>query len=224
MKLAPLDPSLRFKIEKLQREKSMEHVRDLALEGLRAGRRPAGGHLALELDAAVAPPGRQQPGRSTSPASSSSGCSRPWSWSRFEPEHRRRPEGSQEAFLLLIVQGVVEATVEAGGRASDRSRSFTSGDILGEAALLERGTWPAGYRVAEPVTALKLTREGLEKCLVGNPDPRGFLEIAARAAQRPRRRGHGAPSADRSLTEFLMAILPIRIYPDPVLRGEVPAR
>ena len=70
---------------------------------------------------------------------------------------------------------MVEATVKAGGQAVT-VRSFTSGDIIGEAALLERGTWPADYRAAEPVTALKLTREGLERCLVGNPDPRGFLE------------------------------------------------
>ena len=30
--------------------------------------------------------------------------------------------------------------------------------------------------MSEPVSALKLTREGLEQSLVGNPDPRGFLE------------------------------------------------
>ncbi len=56
-------------------------------------------------------------------------------------------------------------------------RSFTSGDIIGEGALLERGAWPAHYRVAEPITALRLTREGLEQTLVGNPDPRAFLEV-----------------------------------------------
>jgi CRP-like cAMP-binding protein len=55
-------------------------------------------------------------------------------------------------------------------------RSFGAGDVLGEGALLERGAWPADYRAAEPLTVLKLTREGLERCLVGNPDPRGFLE------------------------------------------------
>ena len=56
-------------------------------------------------------------------------------------------------------------------------RSFASGDLLGEAVLLERGKpGPPATATAEPVTALKLTREGLEKCLVGNADPRGFLE------------------------------------------------
>ena len=41
---------------------------------------------------------------------------------------------------------------------------------------VEKGVWPAGFRASEPVTALKLTREGLEQCLVGNSDPRGLLE------------------------------------------------
>jgi len=47
---------------------------------------------------------------------------------------------------------------------------------MGEAALLERGAWPADYRAAEPLTALQLTRVGLEKCLLGQTDPRSFLE------------------------------------------------
>jgi len=85
-------------------------------------------------------------------------------------------EGSQEPFLLLIIIGVVEAVAVDGGKEMNL-RSFTSGDIIGESALLERGAWPSRYRVGEPVTALKLTREGLEQALVGNSDPRGFLEI-----------------------------------------------
>jgi len=48
--------------------------------------------------------------------------------------------------------------------------------VIGEGTLLERLPWQADYRTAEPVTALKLTREGLESCLLGNSDPRGFLE------------------------------------------------
>jgi CRP-like cAMP-binding protein len=84
-------------------------------------------------------------------------------------------EGSPDAFLLLIVSGVVEAFLVEDKR-NVTLRTFTSGDIIGEAALLERSTWPASYRVSEPVIALRLSREGLEKTLVGNPDPRGFLE------------------------------------------------
>ncbi|MES1211558.1 MAG: cyclic nucleotide-binding domain-containing protein, partial [Acidobacteriota bacterium] len=95
---------------------------------------------------------------------------------RLEPQSTVAEEGSREAFLLLIVTGTVEGFVLDGGR-EVVVRSFTSGDIIGEAPLLERGTWPASYRAADQVTALRLAREGLEQALVGNSDPRGFLEI-----------------------------------------------
>jgi tetratricopeptide (TPR) repeat protein len=173
MKLAPLDQALRFKSEKLQRGKNMEHLRTLALEGLRQ----AGGihgETALELKRlwhhlAGSTVVQNLPGESLKRLLSA------MQLVRFEPGMPIAKEGSQEAFLLLIVQGVVEASVTAGGNAVSL-RSFGSGDVLGEAALLERGSWPAAYHSAEPVTALKLTRERLETCLAGNADPRGFLE------------------------------------------------
>jgi tetratricopeptide (TPR) repeat protein len=172
-KLAPLDPTLRQKTEKLQRGKSSEQVRTLALEGLReAGGAKAG--TALELTRlwhhlAASSVVRDLPGESLKRLLSA------MELLRLESEAVIAREGSEEAFLLLIVQGVVEATIESGGRAGT-VRSFGSGDLLGEAVLFERGKWPARYRTAEPVIALKLTREGLEKCLLGNADPRGFLE------------------------------------------------
>lgn len=172
-KLAPLDPTLRQKTEKLQRGKSSEQVRTLALEGLReAGGAKAG--TALELTRlwhhlAASSVVRDLSGESLKRLLSA------MELLRLESEAVIAREGSEEAFLLLIVQGVVEATIESGGRAGT-VRSFGSGDLLGEAVLFERGKWPARYRTAEPVIALKLTREGLEKCLLGNADPRGFLE------------------------------------------------
>ena len=176
MKLAPLDQTLRFKVEKLQREKSMEHVRSLALEGLRQAGGTQAGTSALELK-------RLWHNLATSTlvqrlAGSGEQLKRLFSIMqlvRYEPDTVLVREGSRDAFLLLIVIGVVEAAAEAGGRLMT-VRSFTSGDMVGEGVLLERGAWPADYRTAEQVTALKLTREGLEQCLVGNPDPRGFLE------------------------------------------------
>ena len=176
MKLAPLDQSLRFKVEKLQREKGMEQVRSLALEGLRQAGGTQAGTSALELK-------RLWHNLATSTlvqrlAGAGEQLKRLFSTMqlvRFEPETVLVREGSRDAFLLLIVIGVVEAAAEAGGRIMSL-RSFSSGDIVGEGVLLERATWPADYRATEPVTALKLTREGLEQCLTGNPDPRGFLE------------------------------------------------
>lgn len=174
-KLAPMDQSLRFRIERIQREKSMENVRAIALEGLRQ----AGGKAstsAVELKRlwhylATSPVVQHLNGDQIKRLFSS------MELMRADKDAILAEEGSQDAFLLLIVNGVVEAYyLQEGGREMSL-RTFTSGDILGEAALLERGAWPAHYRVAEPVIALKLTREGLEKTLVGNPDPRNFLEV-----------------------------------------------
>ena len=174
-KLAPLDQSIRFRIEKIQREKGMEHVRSLALEGLRQAGGAQAGTSAVELKKLwhnLASSGVVQhlPGDQVKRLFSA------MQLVRFEPRALVAEEGSREAFLLLIVTGTVEGFVQEGAK-DVVMRSFTSGDIIGEAALLERGTWPASFRAADLVTALRLAREGLEQSLVGNPDPRGFLEV-----------------------------------------------
>lgn len=174
-KLAPLDQSLRFRIERIQREKSMEQVRGVAIEGLRQAGGTQAGTSALELkrlwhhlvSSSVV---QHLPGEQLKRLFSA------MKLERLETGTLLAQEGSREGFLLLIVTGVIEAVVHDNGRET-MIRSFTSGDIIGEAALLERGAWPASYRVAEPGSALRLGREGLEQSLVGNPDPRGFLEV-----------------------------------------------
>jgi tetratricopeptide (TPR) repeat protein len=174
MELAPLDASLAARVEKFQRDKDMEHVRTLALEGLQK----AGG---LEADTSMLELRRlwgyltesslvqHLPGEQLKRLFST------MEMVRLDAGAMLAQEGSQEAFLLLIVTGTVEAKMIAGGRGV-LVRSFTTGDLLGEAAFLERSAWPAHYRVTEPLVALKLSRAGLEMALTGNPDPRGFLE------------------------------------------------
>lgn len=174
LKLAPMDTSLRGKIERFQRDKGMEHVRGLALEGLRQAGSLAGGTTALEVERlwhklvrcslVQGLPGEQLKRLFAA-----------MQFARYPETATVAKEGSQESFLVLLIQGVVEASI-AGEQGKPISvRTFTSGDILGESTLLERAPWPAGYRAIEPVTALTLAREGLEKTLLGNPDPRGFL-------------------------------------------------
>ena len=174
-KLAPLDQSIRFKIERIQREKGMEHVRSFALEGLRQAGGTQAGSSAVELKRLW------HNLTATAVVQHLSGDQLKRLFSamqlvRLEPQTVLAEEGSRESFLLLIVTGTVEAFVRDGAKEMV-IRSFTSGDIIGEAALLERGSWPVFYRTADPVTALRLAREGLEQSLVGNPDPRGFLEV-----------------------------------------------
>lgn len=173
-RLAPLDQSIRFRIDRIQREKGMEHVRAIALEGLRlAGGQ--GGTSAVEIKRLW------HHLAASSVVQRLSGEQLKRLFSSMELVHLKAAdvvaqEGSAVGFLLLIVSGVVEAFFLEANR-NVTLRTFTSGDIIGEAALLERSTWPASYRVSEPVIALRLSREGLEKTLVGNPDPRGFLEV-----------------------------------------------
>jgi tetratricopeptide (TPR) repeat protein len=174
MKLAPLDPSLPSKVEKFQLEKDMEHLRTLALEGLQKAGGVEAGTSMLELRRlwhylTASSLVQHLPGEQLKRLFST------MQLVRLDAGAELAREGSQEGFLLLIVTGIVDASMAEGGR-DLMVRSFTTGDILGEAVFLERATWPADFRVAEPLVALKLTRAGLEQALVGNPDPRGFLE------------------------------------------------
>jgi hypothetical protein len=175
-KLAPNDASLRERIEAQQREKSMEHVRVLAIEGLRQAGGQQDGASTLELqrlwhNLALGPLVQTMPGEQLKRLFAT------MQLHRLEADAVIAQEGSQEPFLLLLARGVVAATVRLAGGAPTLLREFGAGDVVGEAALLERGAWPADYRATQAVTALQLTRAGLEKCLVGQSDPRGFLEL-----------------------------------------------
>jgi hypothetical protein len=175
-KLAPMDQSLRFRIERIQREKSMENVRAIALEGLRQAGGANAGTGSVELKRlwhylATSSVVQHLNGDQIKRLFSS------MELMRADKDAILAQEGSRDAFLLLIVNGLVEAYFHQEGGKEMTMRTFTSGDIIGEGPLLERGAWPAHYRVSEPMVALKLSREGLEKTLVGNPDPRNFLEV-----------------------------------------------
>jgi tetratricopeptide (TPR) repeat protein len=175
-KLAPNDASLRERIEAQQREKSMDHVRVLAIEGLRQSGGQAEGTSALELQRLwhnLAPSLLVQ----TMPGELLKRLFAAMQLHRLEAGTVVAQEGSQEPFLLLIARGTIETTVQLAGGTATLVRELGPGDVMGEAALLERGAWPADYRVVEAVTVLQLTRAGLERCLVGLSDPRGFLEM-----------------------------------------------
>jgi hypothetical protein len=178
-KLAPMDQSLRFRIERIQREQRMEHVRAIAIEGLREAGGQQAGTSAVELKRlwhhlAATQVVQHLTGDQLKRLFSA------MELTRLEANSVIAEEGAKDQFLLLLVTGVVEAFYKDSSGVGGKEmtiKTFTSGDIVGEGPLLERTAWPAGYRVSEPGTALKLTREGLEKTLVGNPDPRQFLEV-----------------------------------------------
>ncbi|MEA2601277.1 MAG: hypothetical protein QOF89_2269 [Acidobacteriota bacterium] len=174
MKLAPHDASLQAKVEQFQREKDMEHARDLALEGLQKAEGVEAGTSMLELrrlwhHLTSCSLVQRLPGEQLKRLFSK------MELVRLAPRFEVAREGSQEPFMLLIVTGVVDAFIQEGGREMT-VRSFTSGDVLGEAVVLERAAWPATYRVTEPLVGLKLHREGVELSLIGVSDPRTYLD------------------------------------------------
>ena len=85
-------------------------------------------------------------------------------------------DGSALQVMYLVVDGVVEAGAEVNGKYTN-IRSFTSGDLIGDSALLEKKIWPAGYQVIEPGTVFRLDREGLAEVMAGNDDPVRFLSV-----------------------------------------------
>jgi len=170
---APRDRSLDEKIETLRLAKDSERSRSLAVEGLREAH-TAGATAALLVErlwhkVAPSPLVRNLPPEQLKRLFSV------MELLTLAPDTPVAEAGSQEARLLFLLDGVVRA--RAPGRDDDSAtiRDFGPGDVIGESALLERRPWPAEYVVAEPGRALVLTREGLEKALLGNPDPRGFL-------------------------------------------------
>jgi tetratricopeptide (TPR) repeat protein len=174
-KLAPADPTLPLKIDRLQREKSMEHVRTLALEGLRAAGGKQDGTSALELqrywhNLAGGALVQQLPGEQLKRLFSSMRLI------HLEEGEVIADEGHQEPFLLVLVRGTFEAVAGVPGGREMSLRTFGPGDVLGEAALLERAAWPARLRAMEASAALRLDRAGLEQALLGNSDPRALLD------------------------------------------------
>jgi len=177
LKLTPGEERLRHKLYVLERAKGLEHKRSAAIDGLRKSRHEDDGSgikiLLLQ---------RNWLALATSPL-----------LQRLTVDQLRRffagvemvkleagevlaTRGSDHDGLYLLASGKVESSLIRAGGQRTPLREFGPGQLIGEAATLERRTWPAEYAVAEDALALKLDRAGLEHCLAGNTDPRGFLE------------------------------------------------
>lgn len=176
IKLRPLDDALRRKAEAYEQVKRLEHSRVAVMDGLRSGaesdaqRQRAAVELQqmwhnLATSTLVARLSNDQLKRLFAAMN----------MVRVEAGTILAEEGSQRPQMALIARGVVEAVAQVTGNQTVL-RTFTVGDLIGERALLEQKSWPATYRMAEAGSLLTLDRGGLERCLVGNPDPRAFLE------------------------------------------------
>lgn len=172
-RLAPLDESLSDKIERFQLAKTSERTRMLVVEGLRESG-TGGATTALLVERlwhhVVASP----LARNLRPEILRRLVSA-MELQSFPPDSPVAAAGSDDDRLLFLLDGVVRAYVPGRGDDGGVVRDFGPGDVIGESVLLERRPWPADYRTETGAKALALRRAGLEKTLVGNPDPRGFL-------------------------------------------------
>ena len=84
--------------------------------------------------------------------------------------------GGSLPLIHLIVEGVVEAGGSVGGQYFDL-RTFSTGDLIGDSALLEHAAWPATYKIIEDAKIFTLDREGMQTTMAGHPDPRAFISV-----------------------------------------------
>lgn len=94
---------------------------------------------------------------------------------KFAAGKRLIAEGSLARSLFLLATGEVEAR-RIGPKGMAQLRTFISGDILGERALLDRTPWGVTLVALTECKVLILDAPGFEGALVGNEDPRGLIE------------------------------------------------
>ena len=176
-RLDPLNDQVTARQRRLQRSRELAQTRELAVSALKKAdqsRAGGGGTAAIELEQIwdrlsksriIDDLPREQLPRLLSNMS----------LVRFGEGDQVAVKGGESEQLLLICFGEIEAYIQAPGR-DMALRTFSVGDIVGESALLERSPWPASYRALQPTSALRLDRDGLERVIVGNSDPRAMLQ------------------------------------------------
>ncbi|MCB1036378.1 MAG: cyclic nucleotide-binding domain-containing protein [Acidobacteria bacterium] len=174
-KLVTMDENLPLKIEKIRARKRIEALREQALEGLREGMGGGrGGTSALELQGMWGQLLRSKVVQMLT----GDQLKRLFSAMTLQPieeGHVLAERNSDQQELFLIVRGEVEASASVGAGPPVQIRLFGPGDVVGEASVLERKPWPASYVAVSDVRVLRLTREGLEKAMVGSDDPRAII-------------------------------------------------
>lgn len=180
-RLNPMDDTLPQRIERLELARKLEHSRSGAMEGFLQGLhvKEGTGTAVMEFQAFWRSLAKSKLLRDLS-SEQLKLLFQGVVGTYLEPGHTVVERGSREEALFIVVAGEIAASVvDQGGNPVDL-RSFGPGQIFGEGSLFEHRAWPATYRSKTKGTLLKLTPAGLELCLKGNPDPRGFLDILRR--------------------------------------------
>lgn len=178
-KIAPGDDTVPRRLERYRKMKALESRRRLAIEGLLSNQTTqvsSAANAALEMELLWNKIAKSHLVEALS-AEHLKKLFSVMAMVKFKAGDRLGEEGQREPKLLyLIVDGTVEAKANVGGRLTD-IRSFTTGDLVGEAAMLEKKSWPADYVVADRCTAFTLDRAGFEATMVGHEDPRAYISV-----------------------------------------------
>jgi tetratricopeptide (TPR) repeat protein len=180
-RINPLDDTLEQRINRYEQARRLEHSRDLAMEGFLLGQeaREGRGTAVLEFQGVWRKLQKSRLLRELAAEQLR------LLFQGIEVRHLFRDQvlverGAQQQALYVIAGGELLAQVDGPEGDSLAVRTFGSGQIIGEAALFERHPWPARYQATTKTTLIELTADGLQVCLTGNPDPRGFLEVLRR--------------------------------------------
>jgi hypothetical protein len=181
-RLNPLDDTLQGKIERLETARKLEHSRTLAMEGFLQGlhsKESGSGTAVMEFQSAWRGLTKTRLLRELS-AEQLKLLFQGVVITYLNPGQTLVERGAKDEMLFIMVSGEVNASfVDRVGNTVD-VRSFGVGQLLGEGSLLEHKPWPAVYKAKGKASLLKLTPPGLQICLTGNPDPRGFLDVLRR--------------------------------------------
>jgi len=180
-RLNPMEDTLAIKIEKLETLRKLEHSRTLALEGFAQGlhAREGGGTAVMEFQNVWRQLSKSRILRELSAEQLMllfDGVTVVY----FNPGQTVMERGSRDEVLFIVSAGDVAAIHIDGRGETTELRVFASGNVIGEGSLFEHRPWPATFKAKSKATLLRLTPHGLQVCLTGNPDPRGFLDVLRR--------------------------------------------
>jgi hypothetical protein len=181
-RLNPMDDTLPARIERFEVSRKLEHSRTLAQDGFLSGmhtKEMGSGTAVMEFQSIWRNLTKSRLLRELSGDQLKlffQGVNLVY----LNPGQTLAERGNKDEALYILVSGDVVASVVDGNGTNVDVRTFASGQVVGESTLFERKPWPATYKAKSKATLLKLTQPGLQVCLTGNPDPRGFLDVLRR--------------------------------------------
>lgn len=197
-RLLPNDEKIPLKLEALERLKRFERRRDVVIDSLVAAHKAGeggSGSSAFEL---------QQLWRNLTESPIIERLSEEqlkrlfaqFEVVRLEENEVVAREGEKREEILLLARGELSARTRLRTGRLTTLRSFAPGQLLGDRALLEHQPWAAEYAASKESVVLRLTRDALERALVGEDDPKGLLD-----ALRAQRNDHQVAASMQKIAE-----------------------